>query len=902
MFILNKIFGDQNKRYLNKLKPVVEKINSLERDFEKFSDLKVKEKTKELKDKLKSGKTLDDILVESFALVREAAKRTLHQRHYDVQLIGGIVLHQGKIAEMLTGEGKTLTAVLPAFLNSLSGKGVHIVTVNDYLARRDTVWMGQIYNFLGQSVGCITQNQSFLYDPSYKKPPEEKEKIRDELGSFYVVEDFLRPCSKKEAYLADITYGTNTEFGFDYLRDNMVFDLKEKVQRDLNFVIIDEVDSVLIDEARTPLIISQPELEKPEDYYFVARIVENLKENEDFILNEKEKTVFLTESGQSKIIRSLGKDPWKENDISFLKKLDLALKAKVFYLVDRDYVIKDNKVVIVDEFTGRLLPQRRFSEGLHQAIEAKEHIRGAKNIQVMPESKTIATISIQNYFLQYKKIAGMTGTAKTAEEEFYKVYGLEVVSIPPNKPMIRKDFPDRIYKTEKEKFKAIISEIKKSFEKGQPVLVGTRSIEKNEYLSMLLKRENIPHQILNAKNHEREGQIIAQAGKLKSVTIATNMAGRGVDIILGGNPPDQKEAKVIKNLGGLYVIGTERHEDRRIDNQLRGRSGRQGDPGMSRFFVSLEDDLIRIFGGDRIKLILDRFNFPDDQPIENKLVSNIIESAQKKIEGYNFDIRSHLLKYDNVLTKQRETIYKKRDDILKDPKGQLIQILKTEIADIIDYYLFNQDNLEREKNKKLKETFFESIVSICPLKPQELLEIEKILEEKISKKELKDKLFSTLVNFILKHLKEKEEKTGKEDFLLLIKFVSLKFIDSFWSAHLSYMDYLKETVNLKAYAQKDPLVEYGKESYALFQELLKEIRKNITQTIFKVELSKTIKKNQEKDDSYLSFDNQKNESKRNNEDQYLNFSKKKKKVGRNEPCPCGSGKKYKNCCWPKYGY
>jgi len=668
MALFSRILDSFSERYLRKTRLLVEKINNLESDFEKLSNENLRKKTAELKTRLKK-ETLDNLLPEAFALVREAAKRTLRQRHFDVQLIGGIVLHQGKIAQMLTGEGKTLAATLPLYLNALEAKGCHLVTVNDYLARRDTVWMGQIYHMLGLSVGCLNHEQSFLYDPTYKRPDEDKEKIRDELGGFKVVEDFLRPCARKEAYLADITYGTNNEFGFDYLRDNMVSDEREIAQREFNFAIVDEVDFILIDEARTPLIISAPAEKATERYYKFADIIQSIERDEDYEVDEKMKTSILTEKGQKKIIEKLGGyNPWSEGDIVTAHHVDIALRVKDHFKRDTDYVVKDGKIVIVDEFTGRLMPGRRWSDGIHQAVEAKE------KVPIPSESVTLATITFQNYFRMYKKLAGMTGTAQTSAEEFSKVYNLEVIAIPTNRPMIREDLPDRIYSTEKAKFKAIIEEIKTRNEKGQPILVGTRSIERNEYLGGLLKREGVPHQILNAKQHEREGAIIAQAGRFEAVTIATNMAGRGVDIILGGNPPDKKEAEKVKNLGGLYVIGTERHEARRIDNQLRGRSGRQGDLGSSQFFISLEDEVIRVFGGERLKTLLERFNIPEDMPIENKMVSRAIESAQAKVEGYNFDIREHLLEYDDVLNKQRTKIYQKRKEILKSKNPQ--EILK----------------------------------------------------------------------------------------------------------------------------------------------------------------------------------------------------------------------------------
>ena len=710
MSILTKIFGDANEKYLKKLQPEVLKINELEPEVVKFSNEELKEKTAEFKERLKKGQTLEDLLPEAFVCVREASKRTLGQRHFDCQLIGGIILHEGKIAEMKTGEGKTLAATLPLYLNALEGKGCHLITVNDYLARRDSVWMGQIYHALGMTVGCLNHEQSFLYDPEYKKPAEEKEKTRDELGGFLVVEDFLRPCSRKEAYLADITYGTNNEFGFDYLRNNMVYDLSQKIQRDFNFAIVDEVDSILIDEARTPLIISAPDTESSNWYQEFARITPKLKAEEDYEIDEKMRAVTLTEKGINKVEKALGMgNIYTERGIKYVHHLEQALRAETLFKKDRDYVAKDGQIIIIDEFTGRLMPGRRWSGGLHQAIEAKE------GVKVQPESLTLATITFQNYFRMYKKLAGMTGTAVTSAEEFDKVYGLEVVIIPTNKPMIREYLPDLVYKNEAGKFQAVVREIKKLHETGQPVLVGTRSVEKNEYLGKLLEREGISHQILNAKHHETEGQTIAQAGKLGAVTIATNMAGRGVDIILGGNPPDIKEAQKIKELGGLCVIGTERHEARRIDNQLQGRTGRQGDPGASQFFVSLEDDLLRIFGGDKIKSLMGLLKLPEDEAIETKLISGVIESAQSKIEGMNFDMRKHLLDYDDVLNRHREVIYKKRREMLE------IENFRAKIEN----WLKDADEKKAfdEKVKELGENF-DSVAKLISLRTLDTLWVE----------------------------------------------------------------------------------------------------------------------------------------------------------------------------------
>ena len=654
MSIFTKIFGDPSNRFIKGLQPITNKINSFSAPGGPASSWEFKAKTAELKERLAKGETLEDILPEAFALVREASRRTLNQRHFDVQLIGGIVLHQGKIAEMRTGEGKTLSATLPAYLNALEGKGVHIVTVNDYLAKRDMVWMGQIYNALGLSVGCITNESGYVYDENYKNQQEDNN--RDIVGSFKVVQEFLRPCSRKEAYSADITYGTNHEFGFDYLRDNMIYGKSQGVQRGFNFAIVDEVDSILIDEARVPLIISGESEETTEKYYTFAKVVAPLEKGSDFELDEKLKSAIFTDQGQNKVVKSLGFDPWLDNDTVTTHQLESALKAKALFLKDRDYTVKSTspgggEILIIDEFTGRILPGRRWSGGLHQAVEAKE------GVIVRPESITMATITFQNYFRMYKKLSGMTGTALTSAEEFDKVYKLEVVAIPANKPIARQDFADKVFKTEAGKFSAVIKEIEELHKKGQPILVGTRSVERNEYLGKLLEVKGIPHNVLNAKNHEREGEIIAQAGKKGSVTIATNMAGRGVDIVLGGNPSIAEISEEVKKLGGLHVMGTERHDARRIDNQLRGRSGRQGDPGSTQFFVSLEDDLMRIFGGDKIKGLMTALKIPEDEPIQAGMISGAIESAQSKIEGFNFDARHHLLEYDDVLNKHREIIY-----------------------------------------------------------------------------------------------------------------------------------------------------------------------------------------------------------------------------------------------------
>ena len=800
MSIISSFFGDANERYIKSLKPIIEKINSLEEEVSKLSSEELKLKTKELKEKIKNG---EDVLPYAFALVREASKRNLNQRHFDVQLIGGIVLHQGKIAEMKTGEGKTLTATLPVYLNALEEKGCHVVTVNDYLSRRDAVWMGQIYDALGLSVSVLNHEQSFIYDSNYKQGDDE----RDKLGGFKVVENFLRPCSRKEAYLADITYGTNNEFGFDFLRDNLCYSTAEMVQRGHHYAIVDEVDSILIDEARTPLIISSPDTESSNWYLEFAKIIPHLNKETDYEIDEKLRAVTLTEEGINRIERILKVDNiYDEKGIKYLHHLEQALKAEILFKLDKDYVVRNGEIVIVDTFTGRLMPGRRWSGGLHQAIEAKE------GVKVNPESITLASITFQNYFRMFKKLSGMTGTAETSAEEFDKVYGLDAIVIPTNKANIRKDLPDRVYKTEQSKFKAVAEEVKKRNETGQPVLIGTTSIQKNEYLSALLNREGVKHQVLNAKNHEKEGEIIAQAGALGAVTVATNMAGRGVDIALGGNPVNEEEKKKIIELGGLYVIGTERHEARRIDNQLRGRTGRQGDPGTTQFFVSLEDDVIRIFGGDRIKALMERFNLPDDALIENPIISKSIESAQSKIEGANFDSRKYVLEYDDVLSKHREVIYKRRKEIL-----------------------------EKGEKKELKE-------DILPL-------IEK-------------------AGFTIENYENKEKELGTDNMRQVEMIASLRALDTLWVEHLENMESLRESVRLRAYGQRDPLVEYKKEGHIMFKELLDNYEKLVINSIMRAGININVKP----------------------EEKRQTITQGVKEVGRNDPCPCGSGKKYKKCC------
>ena len=841
MSILTKFLGDANEREIKKIMPLVEGINKLEPEFKRFSDEQFKDKTKEFKERLKKGESLDDILVEAFALVREAGKRVLGQRHYDVQLIGGIVLHQGKITEMKTGEGKTLAATLAVYLNALTGKGVHVVTVNDYLSRRDANWMGPVYSSLGLSCSCLNHEKAYVFEAETN--PDKNETT--------VEMENLKEVTRKEAYQADITYGTNNEFGFDYLRDNMAQTLEIMSQREPNFAIVDEVDSILIDEARTPLIISIPDAESTKLYGQFSQIVPQLKETADYNVDEKARAVTLTEEGVNKVEKILGMENiYQEGGIRYVHHLEQALRAQILFKKDTHYVVKDGQVIIVDDFTGRLMPGRRYSDGLHQALEAKE------KVSVQQESRTLASITFQNYFRMYPKLSGMTGTAITSAEEFHKVYELDAIIVPTNKPMIREDLPDSIYKSEHGKFQAIVREIKERNEKGQPVLVGTVSIEKNELLSAYLKKAGVAHQILNAKNHEQEARIISQAGRKGAVTVATNMAGRGVDIVLGGRDEEKEYDDVVKS-GGLYVIGTERHEARRIDDQLRGRSGRQGDPGSSKFFVSLEDDLMRIFGGDKIKSMMEMLKVPEDQPIQNKMISNAIESAQGKIEGLNFDIRKHVLEYDDVMNKQRESIYKKRIKILtkKNLKSEVMDMIKEEIRKFVQFH--SQKEINYKEIAEISKSIF--------LAPDNL-------EEELKKIENPEKISEHLINLAEQSYEKKEKDLEKKNMRHVEKFVLLRTIDTLWMDHLDNMDYLRDSVRLRAYGQKDPLVEYKNEGIQMFKRLLETIQTTIVNTIYKVTLGPMPPQ-----ESVVKVSS-------------------KKTVGRNSPCPCGSGKKYKKCC------
>jgi preprotein translocase subunit SecA len=764
MFSLKQLFKDTtNKKILRELEHVVVKVNEQEAAVSALADEQLRDKTEAFRKELQEGKTVDDILPEAFAVVREAAKRVLGERHYDVQIMGGAALHQHAIAEMRTGEGKTLVATLPVYLNALSGKGVHVITVNDYLSRRDAVWMGQVYTFLGLSVGVINSQTSFLYDPSHTEGSAEDEE-RDETGGFKVQYDFLRPCTRREAYYADITYGTNNEFGFDYLRDNIEYDVANLRQREHHFAIVDEIDSILIDEARTPLIISAPAEASESLYQQFAVIARKFSEGEDFTKDEKVRAIQLTDKGIEKAERELGLDNiYTDAGIKYVHHLETAVRAKALFERDRHYVVRDNEVVIVDEFTGRMQPGRRWSDGLHQAVEAKE------GVSVQRESRTFASITYQNYFRMYDKLAGMTGTAETSAEEFYSVYKLDVVQIPTNKEIARKDYNDLIFQNERGKFKAIARHVRKLHEKGQPVLIGTASIEKNEELATYLSREGIPHEVLNAKNHEREGEIIAQAGRKSMVTIATNMAGRGVDIKLGGNPQTKEAYEEIKSLQGLFVLGTERHEARRIDNQLRGRAGRQGDPGETQFYVSLDDHLMRVFGNNEmVKSIMAKATQSEDEPFEFGMISKQIESAQKRIEGFNFDARKRILAYDDVLNHQRSSIYAKRRRYLEGDKEAIDAFLAEVVIDV-------------------PET-----------------------EQRIA---------------------EKKELLGEEDFYLVMRRLLLQTIDFFWLEHLEVMEYLRQSVNLRAYGQRDPLIEYRKEGLRMFQSLELGIRERAAELI-----------------------------------------------------------------------
>jgi preprotein translocase subunit SecA len=863
---IKKIFGTRNEREINKFAATVELINSMEPEMEKLSDDQLKAKTAEFKDRLANGETLNDILPAAFAVVREASRRVMGLRHFDVQLVGGMVLHQGKIAEMRTGEGKTLTATLPVYLNALSGKGVHVVTVNDYLAERDSLGkgnfkgMGNIYNFLGLTVGCIKNN--------------------------------AKTEERQSAYGCDITYGTNNEYGFDYLRDNMAVYPGERVQRALNYAIVDEVDSILIDEARTPLIISGPAEQSTELYFTIDRIIPKFIKETDYQIDEKQHAATLTEAGVAKAEKLLNKENlYDPQNIEIIHHVDQALKAHTLFKRDKDYIVKDGQVIIVDEFTGRLMPGRRWSDGLHQAVEAKERVK------IERENQTLATITLQNYFRMYNKLSGMTGTAETEAEEFWQIYKLDVIVVPTNQPMIRIDNADVIYKSEKGKFKAITEDIIQCHKKGQPVLVGTTSIEKNERLSEMLNKRGIPHQLLNAKNHEREAEIVALAGQKNAVTVATNMAGRGTDIVLGDG---------VKALGGLYVLGTERHESRRIDNQLRGRSGRQGDEGESRFYVSLEDDLMRIFGSDKIKGLMDSMGMTEDDRVEHPWISKSIERAQKAVEGHNFSIRKHLLEFDDVMNNQRTVIYKKRVDVLegKNVKDNIMEMLSEVVKDIV-FEMAPEKAYPEEWNwdgLKLRLAGGFGLDFDLDPKKQDISQLTRpILEEDIYGR-------------LKEEYERKEKSLGSELMREIERNIMLQVVDTKWREHLYGMDQLKEGIGLQAYAQKDPLLMYKKGGFELFQQMVVEMETETVEFLFKVQVV-----NQEQ----LERKHYASEMKESRPDfvmpraadapapmdereMYANspegpqkvetYKRDQPKIGRNDPCPCGSGKKYKKCC------
>lgn len=863
MSILNKIMGDPNAREVKRVVPVIARINDLEASIKKLSDSQLKEQTTKFRERLDKGATLDELLPEAFATVREAAQRTIGQRHFDVQLIGGIVLHQGKIAEMRTGEGKTLVATAPTYLNAIPAKGVHVVTVNDYLATLHGAWMGKVYHALGLSTGIIIHEQALIFDPGYQNEAHEDPRMQP-----------LRPVSRQEAYRADITYGTNNEFGFDYLRDNMVDDVSKMVQRELNYSIVDEVDSILIDEARTPLIISAPAEESTDKYTQFARIARQLTAGDDYTIDEKLKAVSLSDEGIAKIEKILGVDNiYEAGRIDEVHHIEQSLKAEAIFKVDRDYVVREGEIIIVDEFTGRLMFGRRYSEGLHQAIEAKE------NVQIKNESLTLATITFQNYFRLYNKLAGMTGTAATEAEEFGKIYELDVTTIPTHREMVRKDMPDRIYKNELGKFRAVAHEVAERHAKGQPVLLGTVSIERNELLSSILDQMKIPHTLLNAKNNEAEASIVAAAGQKGQVTLATNIAGRGTDIMLGEG---------VSELGGLHVIGTERHESRRIDNQLRGRSGRQGDPGSSQFYVSLEDDLMRIFGGERIGNMMASLGLDDETPIENGIISKSIESAQKKVEGHNFDIRKQLVEYDDVMNKHRTAIYARRRKALENEN------LRPEIQDFVKHEIEAAVKAHTDARTGVADTpaILEAILGIMPLDAETVKQVENAHP-------------TEMVEILNKHaISEYEHRIahfGEEPMRLMERIVYLRTLDNLWIEHLEAMDSLRSGIGLRAVGQRDPLVEYKSESYKMYKNLISILEAEIASTIYKSSIGPAevadapvetaLTKAAKAADTNAPTDEPRKKAPQKTEKTVVDG----KKVGRNDLCPCGSGLKYKKC-------
>lgn len=896
MSIFNKLFSITSGSGLRKYESQLAVINGLSEEVAALSDDQIRAEIRHFKDELKTIEDeakvynrLLEIRPRVFALTREASKRARGQFHYDVQIIGGLVLSEGRIAEMKTGEGKTLTATLPLVLFALAGRGAHLVTVNDYLARWQASDMGKVYSFLGLSVASIQHEASFLYDESYQPEQDEIDKIEAGTQGLTLDVKHMRPITRQEAYRADITYGTNNEFGFDYLRDNMVQSTAQLRQRDLFYAIVDEVDSILIDEARTPLIISQPDSEPTDKYYQFAKIVDQLQEQEDYIVDEKHKAVNLTDEGITKVEKILNVQNIYDTSagVTTLHHIEQALRAKTLYKRDRDYVIRDGEVVIVDEFTGRLMFGRRYSQGLHQAIEAKE------NVKIQQESKTLATITFQNLFRLYSRLAGMTGTAKTEEEEFFKIYQLEVCQIPTNKPMIRIDMPDLVFKNESGKFAAIVRDVKERHKKGQPVLIGTVSIAKNELLANELKKAGIPFEVLNAKNHEREAQIIAQAGRYGAVTVATNIAGRGVDILLGGNPVDPEEAKKVREAGGLAVIGTERHESRRIDNQLRGRAGRQGDPGSSQFYVSMEDDLMRLFGGARMQSMMETLKIPDDQPIEAKMISRSIESAQKKIEGLNFDTRKSVLEFDDVLNHQRKNIYSRRRRYLAGAKDQqsikneILESLKARLAEITSLHFANLDFKEAWEQIALEAS------AILPNLTDEKRDL--IFERTISAADREFVILDELNKLAEEAMESKSKEIGEELYENILRSITLQAIDRLWMEHLDTMDHLRDSVRLRGYGMRDPLVEYKKEGHLLFQRLLAEIDQQILSAALRIGVQ-THTDNEGKQHYHATI-NLTGGSINSSAPTPIAEQKDPRagNIGRNDPCFCGSGKKYKKC-------
>jgi preprotein translocase subunit SecA len=860
--ILKKIIGTKNERELKRIQPLIEKANNLEEGYKALSDEQLRAKTPFFKERLEQGEELDALLPEAFAAAREAARRTVNMRHFDVQLIGGVILHEGRIAEMATGEGKTLVATLPVYLNALTGLGVHVITVNDYLAKRDAEWMGPVYKFLGLSVGVIVHG--------------------------------LDDDERKIAYASDVTYGTNNEFGFDYLRDNMKYSIDECVHREYNYAIVDEVDSILIDEARTPLIISGPAEESTDKYYKINRLIYQLKQDKDFMVDEKAKSAYLTEEGVARIEKLINIDNlYDPKYVDLLHHVNQALKAHNLFQRDVDYIVKDGQVIIVDEFTGRLMPGRRFSDGLHQALEAKE------NVKIERENQTLATVTFQNYFRMYKKLAGMTGTADTEAVEFKKIYNLDVTVIPTNKSLIRTNYADVVYRTEKEKFKAAIEEIEDLHKRGKPVLVGTLSIDKSEKVAETLKRKGIPHHILNAKNHESEAEVIAQAGRSKAVTISTNMAGRGTDILLGGNPiflalnmakgqKDteefskaleeakkicEKDKEEVIKLGGLHILGTERHESRRIDNQLRGRAGRQGDPGSSRFYVSLEDEIMRLFGGDKVSPMLAKLGMTEDMPIEHPFISKAIENAQTRVEGHNFEIRKYLLDYDNVMNKQRETVYGMRrefmenDDVRDRVFDMIDEICENLVFDCAPEKVYPEEwDMVSLKNRIFESFFFHIDLDSLDLKSM-----------------TREGLFDVVKQKVLAVYERKDKEFGDGELKALERYIALNSLDMHWKEHLLALDHLKEGIGLRGYAQKDPLREYQRESFELVLDMLDRVKMDTVRKLFAIQPAREELTHEQP----VMFFNKGNESPRETKD---------KKIGRNDPCSCGSGKKYKKCC------